>query len=92
MTSHPLDEIECAAQVITDLHIATVPGDHAQAASHAAANLCSGSGSGLLVAPTQLQKLIAEAIEIGYSTALRDVREGNFDGNLQEWRPDLFQG
>ena len=91
MTSTSQEEIENVAQVITDLHIATVPGEHARAASHAAANLCSAAGADLLYAPTRLQQLITEAIEVGYATALRDVRNGDFDGDIQAWRPDLFE-
>ncbi|MFI1174161.1 hypothetical protein [Streptomyces melanogenes] len=41
--------------------------------------------------PTELQQLITEAIEIGYATALKDVRDGDFDGDIREWRPDLFE-
>ncbi|PGH48130.1 hypothetical protein [Streptomyces sp. Ru87] len=91
MTSSSQEEIRNTAQAVTDLHIATVPGEHARPAGHAAANLCSEAGPALLAAPTQLQNLIAEAIEIGYAAALRDVRDGDFDGDLQEWRPGLFQ-
>ncbi|WP_328328683.1 MULTISPECIES: hypothetical protein [unclassified Streptomyces] len=91
MTSTSQEEIGTAAQAITDLHIATVPDEHARAAGHAAANLCSGAGADLLYAPPRLQQLIAEAIEVGYATALRDVHNGNFDEDIQEWRPVLFE-
>ncbi|PNE36271.1 hypothetical protein AOB60_39875 [Streptomyces noursei] len=91
MTSSPQEEIKNAAQVISDMHVATVPSEHARAAGHAAANLCSGAGHRLLYAPPELQQLITQAIEIGYATALQDVRDGDFDGDIQEWRPGLFQ-
>ncbi|MBT2401129.1 hypothetical protein [Streptomyces sp. ISL-100] len=90
MTSSPQEEIKNAAQAVSDLHVAAVPGEHARAAGHAAANLCSGAGHRLSYASTELQQLITEAIEIGYATALQAVRDGDFDGDLQEWRPDLF--
>ncbi|WP_434592038.1 hypothetical protein [Streptomyces sp. A5-4] len=89
MTSPSQEEIRNAAQAISDMHLATVPGTHARAAEHAAANLCSGAGHSLLYAPMKLQQLIAEAIEIGYATALKDVRDGAFDDDIREWRPDL---
>jgi hypothetical protein len=91
MTSTSQEEIGTAAQAITDLHLATVPDAHARAAGHAAANLCSGAGADLSYAPPRLQQLITEAIEVGYATALHDVRNGNFDEDLQEWRPALFE-
>ncbi|KIE23734.1 hypothetical protein LK08_28555 [Streptomyces sp. MUSC 125] len=91
MTSSPQEAIKNAAQAISDMHIATVPGEHARAAGHAAANLCSGSGHRLLYVSAELQQLITQAIEIGYATALQDVRDGDFDGNIQEWRPGLFE-
>ncbi|MEU3755100.1 hypothetical protein AB0H17_20375 [Streptomyces olivoreticuli] len=88
MTSSLREEIGNAARTVSNLHMATVPGEHARAADHAAANLCSGAG--LSVAPTELQQLITEAIQIGYAAALKDVRDGDFDGDIEEWRPDLF--
>ncbi|WP_399926916.1 hypothetical protein [Streptomyces kanamyceticus] len=92
MTPSPQEEIKKAAQAISDMHAATVPGQHARAAGHAAANLCSGAGHGLLYAPPELQQLITQAIEIGYATALQDVRDGDFDGDIRERRPGLFEG
>lgn len=91
MTSFPQEEIKNAAQAISDIHVATVPGEYARAASHAAANLCSGAGHRLLYAPPELHQLITEAIEVGYAAALRDVRNGDFDSNILEWRPTLFE-
>jgi hypothetical protein len=32
--------------------------------------------------------MFAQAIEIGYLTALRDVRNGNLDNELADWRPE----
>ncbi len=91
MTSSPQEAITNAAQAISDMHIATVPGEHAHAAGHAAANLCSGAGHRLLYLPTELQQLVTEAIEIGYVTALKDVRDGDFDGDIRQWRPHLLE-
>jgi hypothetical protein len=91
MTPTSQEDIGTVAQTITNLHIATVPDEHARAAGHAAASLCSGAGADLLYAPPSLQQLITEALEVGYATALRDVREGNFDDDIQGWRPELFE-
>ncbi len=91
MTSPLQEEIENAAQAISDMRVATVPGEHARAAGHAAANLCSGAGHRLLYAPLELRQLITEAIEVGYAAALQDVRNGDFDSNILEWRPTLFE-
>lgn len=77
MTSPSQAEIENTAQVISNSHITAVPGEHARAAGDAAASLCSGAA--LRVAPTDLEQLIAEAMQIGYAAALWDVRDGDFD-------------
>ncbi|MBB5939460.1 hypothetical protein [Streptomyces zagrosensis] len=45
----------------------------------------------LLYAPAALQQMIAEAIEVGYATALREVQNGDFDDKLREWHPTLFE-
>lgn len=55
----------------------TDPADE-RAASEAAANLMSGHG-GFLYAPTAMARLVTQAIEIGYVTALRDMRDGRID-------------
>lgn len=73
------------------MHSATLTGEHAHAATHAAASLCSEAGHVLLYAPAALQQMIAEAIEVGYATALRDVRDGAFNDKLREWHPALFE-
>ncbi|OKJ31446.1 hypothetical protein [Streptomyces sp. CB01580] len=59
------------------MHAANIPSEHADAAQHAAANLFSGAGHQLLYVPTELQQLITQALEVGYVTALHDVRDGD---------------
>ncbi|MFE1339808.1 hypothetical protein ACFW6K_19260 [Streptomyces sp. NPDC058733] len=92
MASTPQEQFKNAAQAISDMHVATVSGEHARAAGHAAANLYSGAGHRLLYAPPELRQLITDAIEVGYAAALQDVRNGEFDSNILEWRPALFEG
>ncbi|MFF9320235.1 hypothetical protein ACF1D3_12930, partial [Streptomyces sp. NPDC014728] len=87
----PQEAIRNAAQAIWDMHVANVPSQHAGAAQHAAASLFSGAGHQLLYVPTELQQLITQAIEVGYATALHDVRDGGFEGEIPEWRPSLFE-
>jgi hypothetical protein len=91
MTSSLQEEIKNAAKAVSDMHVATVPGEHARAAGHAAANLYSGAGHRLLYASPELRQLITEAIEVGYAAALQDVRNGDLDSNILEWRPTLFE-
>jgi hypothetical protein len=88
MTGASEDDINDWVQAITTLHntVATEPGDEA-AARDAAANLWSGFG--YQDAPGDVLRMFCHAIEIGYMTALRDVRDGDFDDQLIEWRPDL---
>ena len=33
--------------------------------------------------------MLVQAMEVGYLTALRDVRAGDFDDELPMWRPDI---
>lgn len=40
-------------------------------------------------APTHVLRMLVQATEIGYIAALRDVRDGKFDAEIEEWRPDL---
>ena len=58
------------------------------AAREAMANLWSPSGL-QDVLPYQVMTLLIEATEVGYLCALRDVRDGDFDADLEAWgRPD----
>jgi hypothetical protein len=67
--------------MIARLHdtVATDPGDEREAAQ-AAANLWSGFG--YLDAPTDVLRMFAQVIEVGYMTALNDVRDGNINVEL----------
>jgi hypothetical protein len=55
------------------------PGDEREAAQ-AAANLWSGFG--YLDAPTDVLRMFVQVIEVGYMTALNDVRDGNINVEL----------
>jgi hypothetical protein len=67
------------AAMVASLHEATAC-DQAdeRAAYQATANLLSGHG-GLPYAPPALRKLIADTIEIGYLSALRDIHDGRIE-------------
>ena len=82
------DKINDWVHAIATLHdtVATEPEDEA-AARQAAANLWSGFG--YQDAPGDVLRMFSQAIAIGYMAALRDVRDGDFDYQIQEWRPDL---
>ena len=84
MTSPSQEEIKNVAQAVADLYTATVQDRDARGAGDAAANLCSGAGTALLYASPELQQLISNAIEIGYVTALQDVRDGALEEDLSE--------
>jgi hypothetical protein len=62
-------------ELIARLHntVATDPGDEREAAQ--AANLWSGFG--YLDAQTDVLRMFVQTIEVGYMTALSDVRDGN---------------
>ncbi|WP_018505364.1 hypothetical protein [Parafrankia discariae] len=57
------------------------------AAREAVANLWSEYGDPDM--PADVADMLIQAIEIGYAAALRDVRDGDFDDDIREWRPDL---
>ena len=86
MTAASEDEINDWVDAIATLH-ATVATDRADelAAQEAAANLWSEFG--YQDAPGDVLRMFAQAIEIGYLTALRDVRNGDLDDHLADWRP-----
>ena len=88
MTGASEDDINDWVQGIATLHdtVATEPEDEA-AAREAAANLWSGFG--YQDAPGDVLRMFSQAIAIGYMIALRDVRDGDFDYQITEWRPDL---
>ncbi|MGW6358683.1 hypothetical protein ACWFR5_26800 [Streptomyces sp. NPDC055092] len=90
MTDTPQEQLDGFVQAINDLHLATVRDEDVRAASEAAANLHSGSG--YLYAPTAVLEAFSRAIEIGYAAALQDMREGKVDADIEQWRPELFEG
>lgn len=61
----------------------------ARAAGHAVAYLWSEYG--FLSAPLEVLQMFSQAMEIGYMTALEDVRRGSFDAEIAMWRPDLAE-
>jgi hypothetical protein len=79
------EEIDDWAQAIARLHEITAgdPGD----ARVAGAVASQWSGFGYQNAP--LRVLLVQAIEVGYMTALKDVRDGDLDDEIRMWRPGL---
>ncbi|OPC82197.1 hypothetical protein B4N89_15755 [Embleya scabrispora] len=73
------------------MHSGSVDAEHAEATHEAMANLCSGAGYALLHVPDKIRKLVGQALEVGYATALRDVADGRFDDEVRQWRPDLVE-
>ncbi|GGM23535.1 hypothetical protein ACFFX1_10485 [Dactylosporangium sucinum] len=78
------------AEAIANLHASTThdSGD-ARQAYDAVANLWSGYG--YQDAPTEVLRMLVNAIEIGYMAALNDVRSGDLDDEIRMWRPDLAE-
>jgi len=54
-------------------------------AEKAAANLMSGWA--MIHAPLAVLEMIQQALEVGYAAALEHVRDGNFDDQIEMWRP-----
>lgn len=78
------------SEAIANLHATTAhdPGD-ARTAYEAVANLWSEYG--YQDAPTEVLRMLVNAIEIGYMAALNDVRDGDLDDEIRMWRPQLAQ-
>lgn len=91
MTSALPEEITNTAEAISIMHSITVDAEYARAAHEAMTNLCSGAGYALLYAPEEIRKLVEQAIEVGYATALKDVADGRFDDEVRQWRPGLAE-
>jgi hypothetical protein len=47
------------------------------------------SAYGFQDAPPEMITMMIRALEAGYAYALRDVQAGDYDGEIQMWRPDL---
>jgi hypothetical protein len=84
------EEVDDWVDAIARLHGITVEGSgDGRAAEEAAANLLSELG--YQDAPMHILQMFSQAIEIGYATALRHVRDGRFDDDIRQWRPDLAE-
>jgi hypothetical protein len=57
------------------------------AAREAIANFLSEYGYD--IEPQAVVEMFGQLLEVGYLTALRAVREGWFDAEIEMWRPDL---
>ncbi|MGI5243391.1 hypothetical protein [Dactylosporangium sp. CA-139066] len=68
--------------------VADDPGD-ARAAEQAMAGIWSEFG--FQGAPVHVLRMLAQASEVGYAAALRDLREGALDEEIRSWRPELVQ-
>ena len=76
------------SEAVANLHASTAhdPGD-ARRAYEAMANVWSAYG--FQDAPIEVLRMLVNASEVGYMAALNDVRNGDLDGEIEMWRPDL---
>jgi hypothetical protein len=82
------DDVSTWTTAASNLHELSVPDDLARDAEHAAAMLMSGSG--FRDAPMEVLRMFSQLLEAGYAKALQDVRDGDYDLDLVEWRgPEL---
>jgi hypothetical protein len=89
MGNVPEEQVNEWVEAIAALHANTVRDEDARPAYEAAANILSGYG--YQNAPLEVLQMFTNAIEIGYVAALRDIRDGRLDNELEGWRPDLFE-
>ena len=85
----PDPDLSSWAAATAGVHEVVVPAQDACAAAEAAARLWSEFG--FHHAPTPVLEMLVQAIEAGYATALRDIRDGRLDGEIRMWRPDLMR-
>ncbi len=91
MTAIPESQVDEWVDAITNLHAIALRDDAAhRIAYEAVANLWSGFG--YQDAPPQVQQMLINALEAGYATALSNLRDGDLDDEIREWRPDLVDG
>jgi hypothetical protein len=83
------DDVDEWVEVAGNLrfHSFNVDGGDELTAQRAIANLLSAYG--YQNAPFPVLEMFAHLLEVGYLTALRDVRNGGFDDELAMWRPDI---
>ncbi len=89
--TEPLEyDIHSWAEAIANLHANTARNtDNARRAYEATSNMWSGHG--YQDAPIEVQRILINAIEIGYMTALNHVRGGDLDNEIRIWRPMLAE-
>lgn len=71
------------------LHGNSVASSDVRKVSEAVASMLSAFGD--LNAPDAIVSLITQAIESGYGAALRDLRDGEFDDEIVEWRGPFLE-
>lgn len=90
MTGVPQDTIDDWANAISTLyHGLRADLSDERIAREAVASLWSGFG--YQDAPPEVTQMFLHALEAGYLTALRDVRNGDLDEQILEWRPELAE-
>lgn len=82
----PYTDAEVSSWVETArmIHENAVEDTIARATSNAAANIMSASG--FLDARREILTMFDQLIEAGYAHALRDVRDGRYDTEIESWR------
>jgi hypothetical protein len=85
MADYPESEVDSWVEAIDGLHdyVTRDPTD-GRAAEGAVALLWSGYG--FQDAPMHVLRMLVKAIETGYAAALRDVRDGQYDNEIETWR------
>jgi hypothetical protein len=88
--SYEEHDVDSWAEAVANLHAGTAhdPGD-ARRAYEAMANVWSAYG--FQDAPIEVLRMLVNASEVGYMAALNDIRDGDLDGEIEMWRPDLGQ-
>jgi hypothetical protein len=84
-------DLDSWTELVTSMHAITAHelADE-QLAYEAMANIWSGSGyQSYDNLPDAALRMLITATEIGYAAALNDIRSGDLDADILQWRPDI---
>ncbi|WBQ04451.1 hypothetical protein [Kribbella sp. CA-293567] len=84
-------DLESWTELVTTLHTVTVHDrSDERLAYEAMANVWSGSGyQSYNNLPDAVLRMLIAATEIGYAAGLNDIRKGDLDAEILQWRPDI---
>lgn len=81
-------DVDTWIEAVSTLYADHVTDEDMRAADHAAG--LASSGLGFMDAPMQVLTMLSQATAVGYALALKDLREGDLDDEIESSRPVQF--